>query len=111
MAREAGGALTRTQQGWLKQIRACEASGKTLRAYAQERGLEVQTLYAWKKTLVKKGVLPRTRPARFQRVQVLAAPGGGDWRIQLPNGVTVAFSGGVDADALATVLAGAVALG
>lgn len=34
MTRESGGVLTRTQQSWLKQIRACEASGKTLRAYA-----------------------------------------------------------------------------
>jgi hypothetical protein len=111
MKTEAGCALTRTQQGWLKQIRACEASGKTLRAYAAAQGLEVRTLYAWKKTLVKKGALPRTRPARFQRVEVVTAPSAGDWRIQLPNGVTVGFSGAVDAVSLATVLAGVVALG
>jgi hypothetical protein len=34
-----------------------------------------------------------------------------EWRIQLPNGVAVAFVGSVDAGALATVLNTAASLG
>ena len=50
--------------------------------------------------LVKKGVLATTRPARFQRVQVMEATVSNQWRIGLPNGVSVAFVGEVDAGAL-----------
>ncbi|HHJ14666.1 MAG TPA: hypothetical protein ENJ79_09890 [Gammaproteobacteria bacterium] len=49
---------------------ACEASGKTIAEYAAEHGLAAQAMYAGKKILARKGVLPRTRPARFQRAQV-----------------------------------------
>ncbi len=61
-------------------------------------------MYAGKKALVKKGVLPRTRRAQFQRAQVVDPVRGGEWHIQLPNGVSIAFSGAVDAGTLTTVL-------
>ena len=79
--------------------------------YAAEQGLSAQAMYAGKKLLVRKGVLPRARPLRFQRVQVAGIPVGNEWRIQLPNGVSVFYSGVVDAEALATVLTTAAALG
>ena len=69
-------------------------------------------MYAGKKTLVKKGVLPRTRAPRFQRAEVGGPVAGGQWQIQLPNGLSVTFTGSaVDADALSTVLGAAAALG
>jgi hypothetical protein len=104
MENVAGTALTERQRYWLEQIRACEASGKTVAEYAAEHGLSAQALYAGKKLLVRKGVLPRTRPLQFQRVEVAGIPAGNEWRIQLPNGVSVFCSGAVDAEALATVL-------
>ena len=73
-------------------------------AYAVEHEVSAQAMYAGKQMLVRKGILPRTRPSRFQRVQMSGIPAGGDWRIQLPNGVSVAFSGEVEAGALAIVL-------
>ena len=76
-----------------------------------DQGIDAKAMYAGKKTLVKKGVLPRTRPARFQRAQVVGVAVGSEWRIQLPNGVVVAFVGSVDAGALATVLNTAASLG
>ena len=97
-------ALTDRQQYWLEHIRACEASGKGATAYAAEHGFRVGAMYAGKKALVKKGVLPGTRHSRFQRVQAEADSVGGKWRIQLPNGVSVDFSGTVDAGSLSTVL-------
>jgi len=99
-----GTRLTEHQRHWLEQIQACEASGKSVVAYASEHGYPVRAMYDAKKALVRKGVLPRTRRARFQRVQAAAVTVSGEWRIQLPNGVAVDFSGTVDAGSLSTVL-------
>lgn len=102
--------LTDNQRHWLEHLRACEASGKGIAAYAAEHGLDVKAMYTGKKTLVKKGLLPRTRRHRFARAQVKYAVTDNAWRIGLPNGVSVAFSGAVDAKTLSTVLAAAVAV-
>lgn len=105
--------LTERQCYWLEQIQSCEVSGKTIAEYAAEHGLAAQAMYAGKKMLVKKGVLPRTRRNRnrFQRAQVVGSVVGNEWRIQLPNGVSVAFSGAVDVGTLTTVLNTVAALG
>ena len=97
-------ALTERQSYWLEHIRACEASGQSMTEYSAARGISVQTMYAGKKTLVKKGVLPSEQPARFQRVQVMEAAISSQWRIGLPNGVSVAFAGEVDSQALTAIL-------
>ena len=96
--------LTEHQRYWLERIQACEASGKRITAYAAEHGFPVRAMYDAKKVLVRKGVLPRTQRARFQRVQTEVVTVGGEWRIQLPNGISVDFSGTVDAGSLSTVL-------
>ena len=96
--------LTEHQQCWLERVKACEASGKSVAAYASEQGFPVRAMYDAKKVLVRKGVLPRTRRSQFQRVQTEAVTVGGEWRIQLPNGVSVDFSGIVDAGSLSAVL-------
>jgi hypothetical protein len=96
--------LTEHQRYWLKHIRACEASGKRITAYATEHGLGVRAMYDGKRALVKKGVLPRTHAIRFQRARVVDPVVSSEWRIQLPNGVSVEFSGTVDGGALSSVL-------
>ncbi len=68
-------------------------------------------MYDAKKVLVRKGVLPRTQRARFQRVQTKVVTVDNEWRIQLPNGVAVEFSGTVDGGSLSTVLSTAARLG
>ena len=103
-------ALTERQRYWLKHIEACKACGKTIAEYAADHGMTAQAMYAGKKILVKKGVLPALQPARFQRVRVIKAPVSSQWRIGLPNGVSVAFAGTVDARTLTTVLSTAAAL-
>jgi hypothetical protein len=105
-----GISLTERQRYWLEQIQACDASGKTIAEYAMEQGIEAKAMYAGKKVLVMKGVLPRTHATRFQHAQVIDSVVGSEWRIQLPNGVSVAFAGSVDASALATVLRTAAAV-
>ena len=102
--------LTDRQRYWLEHIQACEASGKTVAEYATDRGIEVKAMYAGKKVLVKKGILPRTHRSRFQRAQVTAPVSDSAWRIQLPNGLSVIFSGTVDARTLSTVLTTAAAV-
>ena len=102
--------LTEHQRHWLEHLRACEASGKGIAAYASEHGIDAKAMYAGKKVLVKKGVLPRTRESCFQRAQVKGPVVGNAWRIQLPNGLSVAFSGTVDARTLSTVLTTAAAV-
>jgi hypothetical protein len=96
--------LTEHQRYWLKHVRACEASGKRITEYAMDHGLGVRAMYDGKRAQVKKGVLPRTHTTRFQRAQVIDPVIGSEWRIQLPNGVAVAFAGLADAGSLTTVL-------
>jgi hypothetical protein len=96
--------LTDRQRYWLEHVQACEASGKSMVEYAASQDIAVRDMYAGKKTLVKKGILPGTQSVRFQRVQVMEAAASNQWRIGLPNGVSVAFVGEVDARALAAVL-------
>jgi len=105
-----GPALTERQRYWLEQLRACEASGRSIAEYAAVHGLKIHAMYAGKKKLVEKGALPQTHPTKFQRAQVVDTVGGSEWRIQLPNGVSVAFAGSVDAKALATVLSTAASV-
>ena len=97
-------ALTERQRFWLEHIRACEASGKSMAEYATEHGVKVRAMYSGRKILVNKGVLPSEQQTRFQRVQVMATSVNQQWRIGLPNGVSVAFAGEVDSRALTTVL-------
>jgi hypothetical protein len=96
--------LTERQSYWLEQIKACMASGLSATAYAAEQGFRVGAFYAGKKSLIAKGVLPRGPGIRFQRVRPAVVAFGSEWRVQLPNGVSVEFSGAVDGGSLSTVL-------
>jgi len=101
--------LTIQQSEWLEKIKACDASGKSMKAFAVSEGLNIQDLYSWKKTLVKKGALPRTRTPRFHPVQIMDTIGY-ECRILLPNGVTVILPGGVHDMSLANILHSAMQL-
>jgi len=97
-------ALTERQRYWLEHIQACEAPGKSMAEYAMEHGVKVRAMYSGRKMLVNKGVLPIEQQNRFQRVKVMETSVNQQWRIGLPNGVSVAFAGEVDAPTLTTVL-------
>ena len=103
-------ALTERQRYRLEHVQACEASGQSIVEYAAAHGITVRAMYSGKKTLVEKGVLPSIHPNRFQQVQVMEATLSSQWRIGLPNGVSVAFAGEVDARTLATVLSSAASV-
>ena len=104
-------ALTRRQQYWLEQLQACDAAGKTVADYAAEYGLSARAMYSAKKALVSKGALSKAQAGRFQRAQVIdGVVTTSEWQVRLPNGVSVAFCGEVDGEALSTVLTAAARL-
>ena len=97
----------------LEQIRACEESGETLKAYAARQGISVHALYQAKKQARKRGLLsahgtPRaraTRPKRARRsrfVEAIAAPIDSapalSWRLRLRSGDVLESSTPLDAD-------------
>ena len=114
MSDEQNDELTERQRFWLRHLRACEVSGQTSIDYARTHGLKVKSLYAARKALAEKGVLPPAPPPvnGFQRVQVVDPnrDSGKQWHIQLPNGLAVSFDGKVDADTLSLVLTTAATL-
>jgi len=96
--------LTKRQQYWLEKIEDWKSSGKSISAYSREQGFTAQAMYAGKKELVKKGVLPRSRKPRFQRVKITPSNTDTAWQITLPNGLSVSFNGSANAAELNAVL-------
>lgn len=86
--------LTRTQRQWLKHIRRCNDEQLSYQAYCLREGLGVKGLYAARKQLVAKGVLPSTRgvsavPPRFAAVRLSQPSASLTLEALLPNGVQV----------------------
>jgi len=94
--------LTQRQRYWLEHVRACEAAGKTMRAYAVENEIDVQSLYGAKKRLVQQGVLSGSREHGFVRARLVDHAGG--CRVQFPNGISVTFSSSLDSTSLSKLL-------
>jgi hypothetical protein len=111
MSRAEAPKLTAHQAASLERIKACEASGMSLTAYAAEHGLDVRSLYDARKVLKAKGLLSRSERVRFQRAEIAVEGRDSQWRVELPNGAVVAFSGAVEGGSLATVLAAVAKLG
>ena len=101
--------LSERQRYWLDHIESCAALGQTTKAYAESQGLSVSMVYSWRKKLAAMGMFPdrtkRRQSSSFERVQVVGGqPPSGEWRIALPNGVRIGFTGTVDGRLLSTVL-------
>lgn len=85
--------LTDKQRYWLDQLKACEASGQSMRQYANSHELNVTAFYNWKATLRRKGVLVN-RPAEsrlFRKAQVVDGRTLGRCRLVLSTGLTLEF--------------------
>ena len=103
--REEEPGLSERQGYWLERVRECEESGLTTKAYAEAHALSTSALYAWRKRLTQRGLWP-SPASRFERVQVSALPrSSSEWRITLPNGVQVEFSGSAAGAEVSRVLA------
>ncbi len=107
--REASGRLRKR----LEQIRACEQSGETLKAYAAQHGISVHSLYQAKKQARQRGLLPApgtqkaraARPKRAPRprfVEAVASPIDSApalaWRLRLRSGDVLESSTPLDAE-------------
>ena len=102
MPRSSGGPLSRANQKWLAEVRACEKSGESLSSYAQRKGVSVHALYQAKKRARELGLFPAHRkrkgmsssPRRPRSTRFVEAIGrvesrepGVSWRVRLPGGV------------------------
>ena len=103
--------LTERQRYWLEHIQAWNKSGKRMSEYAKDQSFAVRSMYDAKKSLVSKGLLPRTRTSyspRFEQVQIIEPSNESEWRITLPNGAAVEFTASLDEQTLSTVLKTAI---
>lgn len=92
--------LTPSQRYWLTHLEAAERTGISLREYADNNGLEVQSLYTGKHVLKRLGAWPvKQAEISLCRAEVVeSTPRGRDvesnhgpinCRVHLPNGVMV----------------------
>ncbi|MDC1295767.1 hypothetical protein N8077_05485 [Myxococcota bacterium] len=98
---------TERDRYWLDHEGKLSASGLTTKAYAAEHSLSLNAFYQSRKRLRALGLIKRTRAVRrekqnretksmaFSKVEV-ASPGRSslDFRLSLPNGVVLEWSGG-----------------
>lgn len=90
--------LTEKQTFWLEHVKACAASGKLMRAYAQANELSVSAFYSWKKILRRKGVIgdPQLDETPLFRKAVVSDYRTERCRVLLPSGLVLEFDGGTD---------------
>jgi hypothetical protein len=94
----------RKERQWRRWIGEWQASGLSVRAFCERRGLALPTFYAWRRTLERRAA---EGPA-FVPVQVVAdaAPTqAGALEVVLPDGRTVRVAPGFDAATLRQLLA------
>jgi transposase-like protein len=109
----AGRSLSKKQRTWLNHVEACATEGVSMKAYAEQHGLDSQNFYFWKGRLRKLGLVdpapvPEREPIETARIMPVDVPGKA--RIQLSNGVSIECPGDVDATALAALLGAAMRL-
>ena len=85
--------LTDAQLKWKAHIDAAKAAGQTLKDYAQQHKLNVQTLYGHNRRLNKAASAP-AKPAFVRVASSASAPGA--VRIDLPNGIRMHLSAPLD---------------
>ncbi|MDP1679806.1 MAG: hypothetical protein Q8L02_06800 [Candidatus Nitrotoga sp.] len=101
--------MTAKQSYWLGHIKACEAIGQSLSAYAAEHHLALKSCYRWKSRLTQMGLLVETaaapvfRPVKIKPISMSTER----YRITLPNGILVEIQGACDPAQLKQVLTAA----
>jgi hypothetical protein len=109
--------LSSKQREWLEHVEACAAIGGSMKAYAGEHGLDLQSFYLWKGRLKKLGfvavpVKGHRQATAIVPVALRATPrtDNARTRITLANGIVIEAPHDVDADALCELLRHAMAL-
>ena len=127
----AGRRLTEKQRIWLTHVERCTATGVSMRAYADQHGLDVQRFYVWKSQLKQLGVLahdlampndidqpPPPALSPLIRAQVVSRSSVEDQRqstmcaarVTLANGIAIEVPPGVAPEALGRLIVAACAL-
>jgi hypothetical protein len=97
MSNPSNSELTGRQHEWLEHFRACRAQGLSLKAYAEQQGLNLQRFYHWHRRLKRLGLVATDAPVSFAAVRVSAAAGvAGYQRLHFPNGVMLEWDGSAD---------------
>jgi transposase-like protein len=108
------GDLSDKQRSWLNHVEVCTAGGMSMKAYAEQHGLDLQTFYFWKGRLRKVGLVdPASERKAIKPAHIMPADvprGTVKACIQLTNGVSIECPGDVDAAALAALLSAAMRL-
>jgi hypothetical protein len=95
---------TERDQFWLDHEVAQAASGQTTKDYATAQGVSLQALYQARKRLRALGLLGAARreapkrsgrtPVSFAQIQVTPDVNDARFRVQMPSGITLEWSGG-----------------
>ena len=89
--------LTERQREWLEHLRACRSQRLSLKAYAEQQGLNLQRFYHWHRRLKRLGAVAASRPVSFAAAQIPAArPVGGIQRLHFPHGLMLEWDGSAD---------------
>jgi hypothetical protein len=89
--------LSERQRAWLEHLRACRSQGLSLKAYAEQQGLNLQRFYHWHRRLKRLGLVATDTPVSFAAVRVSASRGvTGTQRLHFPNGLMLEWDGSAD---------------
>ena len=86
------------RQFWQAHIQRCREQGVTLKAYAAQEGLTLSVLYGWNRRFKQEA----STASSFSRVVV--APASAQYRLSLPNGLVLEWSGEIDGEQLARLV-------
>ena len=88
---------TERQREWLGHLRSCREQGLSLKAYAEQSGLEVQRFYHWHRRLKLLGLAGGSEEVSFTAVRVQRSqPLGKMRRLRFPNGMVLEWEGATD---------------
>ena len=108
--------LSDKQRSWLSHVEACELTGGSMKGYAEQHALDLQSFYLWKGRLKKLGFVdagPERRSldrVRLQPAVPMPEKVPGKTCIQLANGISIEAPSDFDIASLSELLAAAMRL-
>jgi transposase len=90
---------------WRTTIQEAEASGLSIKAFCQDRGLKDNLFYAWRRTLKQRNESPSGDPGFVELIDSEAGPHGSGVEIRVGDQVSIRIWHGFDEQTLKTALA------
>ncbi len=103
------GELSSRQREWLAHLKRCEASGETMKAYANHHGLSIHAMYQAVKELRRRGALPPAAHSRTDErasfVRVSSPPSvSAAWRVRFASGAVLEGAGPLSSESLTALV-------